>query len=113
MKILESGENYLETILMLKESKGSVRSIDIVRQMNFSKPSVSRAMGLLRENGYITMDKEGWIQLTESGMEVASRIYERHRLLTKWLTALECPLRWPPKTLAVWNTISAMKLLKN
>lgn len=88
MKILESGENYLETILMLKESKGSVRSIDIVRQMNFSKPSVSRAMGLLRENGYITMDKEGWIQLTESGMEVASRIYERHRLLTKWLTAL-------------------------
>ena len=54
MKILESGENYLETILMLKESKGSVRSIDIVRQMNFSKPSVSRAMSLLRENGYIT-----------------------------------------------------------
>ena len=88
MKILESGENYLETILMLKESKGSVRSIDIVRQMNFSKPSVSRAMSLLRENGYITMDKEGWIQLTESGMEVASRIYERHRLLTKWLVAL-------------------------
>ena len=88
MKILESGENYLETILMLKESKGSVRSIDIVRQMNFSKPSVSRAMSLLRENGYITMDKVGWIQLTESGMEVASRIYERHRLLTKWLMAL-------------------------
>ena len=88
MKILESGENYLETILMLKESKGSVRSIDIVRQMNFSKPSVSRAMSLLRENGYITMDKAGWIQLTESGMEVASRIYERHRLLTKWLMAL-------------------------
>ena len=88
MKILESGENYLETILMLKESKGSVRSIDIVRQMNFSKPSVSRAMSLLREHGYITMDKEGWIQLTESGMEVASRIYERHRLLTKWLMAL-------------------------
>ena len=88
MKIQESGENYLETILMLKESKGSVRSIDIVRQMNFSKPSVSRAMSLLRENGYITMDKEGWIQLTESGMEVASRIYERHRLLTKWLMAL-------------------------
>ena len=88
MHINSSGENYLETILMLKESKGSVRSIDIVRQMNFSKPSVSRAMSLLRENGYITMDKEGWIQLTESGMEVASRIYERHRLLTKWLMAL-------------------------
>ncbi len=114
MKILESGENYLETILMLKESKGSVRSIDIVRQMNFSKPSVSRAMSLLRENGYITMDKEGWIQLTESGMEVASRIYERHRLLTKWLMALGVsPGRWPPKMPAVWSTISATKLLKN
>ena len=88
MKILESGENYLETILMLKESKGSVRSIDIVRQMNFSKPSVSRAMSLLRENGYITMDREGYIELTPSGYEIASRIYERHRLLTQWLIRL-------------------------
>ena len=66
MKILESGENYLETILMLKESKGSVRSIDIVRQMNFSKPSVSRAMKLLREDGDVTMDAEGVIELTPS-----------------------------------------------
>ena len=88
MKILESGENYLETILMLKESKGSVRSIDIVRQMNFSKPSVSRAMSLLRENGYITMDRDGYIELTPSGYEIASRIYERHRLLTQWLIRL-------------------------
>lgn len=91
MKILESAENYLETILMLKESKGSVRSIDVVRQMNFSKPSVSRAMGLLRENGYITMDKEGWIELTESGMAIAASIYERHCLLSRWLTALGVP----------------------
>ena len=88
MKIQESAENYLESILMLKEEKGFVRSIDIAHHMDFSKPSISRAMGLLRENGYITMDKDGFINLTEAGMEVASRIYERHRLLTQWLTAL-------------------------
>ena len=88
MKIQESAENYLESILMLKEEKGFVRSIDIAHHMDFSKPSISRAMGLLRENGYITMDKDGFINLTEAGMEIASRIYERHRLLTQWLTAL-------------------------
>ena len=88
MKIQESAENYLESILMLKEEKGFVRSIDIAHHMDFSKPSISRARGLLRENGYITMDKDGFINLTEAGMEVASRIYERHRLLTQWLTAL-------------------------
>ena len=88
MKIQESAENYLETILMLKEEKGAVRSIDIARRMDFSKPSISRAMSLLRENGYITMDKEGLIDLNASGMEIASRIYERHRLLSKWLVAL-------------------------
>ena len=88
MKIQESAENYLESILMLKEEKGFVRSIDIAHHMDFSKPSISRAMGLLRENGYITMDKDGFINLTEAGMEVASRLYERHRLLTQWLTAL-------------------------
>ena len=88
MKIQESAENYLETILMLKEEKGAVRSIDIARKMDFSKPSVSRAMSLLRENGYITMDKEGLIDLTDAGMEIASRIYERHRFLSKWLVAL-------------------------
>ena len=88
MKIQESAENYLETILMLKEEKGAVRSIDIARKMDFSKPSISRAMSLLRENGYITMDKEGLIDLTDAGMEIASRIYVRHRLLSKWLVAL-------------------------
>ncbi|WP_294552567.1 metal-dependent transcriptional regulator [uncultured Pseudoflavonifractor sp.] len=88
MKIQESAENYLETILMLKEEKGAVRSVDIARKMDFSKPSISRAMSLLRENGYITMDKEGLINLTDAGMEIASRIYERHRLLSKWLVAL-------------------------
>lgn len=88
MKIQESAENYLETILMLKEEKGAVRSIDIARKMDFSKPSISRAMSLLRENGYITMDREGLIDLTDAGMEIASRIYERHRFLSKWLMAL-------------------------
>ena len=88
MKIQESAENYLETILMLKEEKGAVRSIDIARKMDFSKPSISRAMSRLRENGYITMDQEGWLGLTDAGREIAERIYERHRLLTEWLTAL-------------------------
>lgn len=88
MKIQESAENYLETILMLQESKGSVRSIDIVHHLDYSKPSISRAMSLLRADGHITMDKDGYIHLTPSGMEIASRIYERHRLLTQWLTYL-------------------------
>ena len=88
MKIHESAENYLEAILMVKEEKGAVRSIDIVRHMDFSKPSVSRAMSLLRENGYITMDRDGFIELTPSGYEIAARIYERHQLLTQWLVRL-------------------------
>lgn len=88
MKIQESAENYLETILMLKEEKGAVRAIDIVHHMEFSKPSVSRAMSLLREGGYITTDKDGFIDLTAAGLEIAERIYERHKLMTKWLVAL-------------------------
>ena len=88
MKIQESAENYLESILALKEEKGAVRSIDIVHHLEFSKPSVSRAMSLLRENGYITMDKEGYIELTEAGHEIAARIYERHQLFTQWLIRL-------------------------
>ena len=89
MKMHASGENYLETILILKREKGYVRSIDIATKMDFSKPSVSRAVGLLRENGYITMDpKEGWIELTEKGLEIAERMYERHDLISRWLMAL-------------------------
>ena len=91
MKIQESAENYLETILRLKDEKGMVRSIDIARAMNFTKPSVSRAMSLLRTNGYILMDKEGWIILTDSGMEIAEMIYERHDVLTHYLTSLGVP----------------------
>lgn len=88
MKIQESGENYLEAILILKNENGAVRSIDIVQRLAFTKPSISRAMSLLRKNGLITMDKSGYIELTDSGLEIAERIYERHQLLTRFLTAL-------------------------
>lgn len=88
MKVQESAEDYLEAILVIREKKGTVRSIDVAHHLNFSKPSVSRAMSLLRENGYVTMDRDGFLTLTESGMEIAARIYERHLLLTRWLTAL-------------------------
>lgn len=82
MKIQESAENYLETILMLSQRNGVVRSIDIANKMEFSKPSVSYAMKQLRENGYIFVDGEGHITLSDSGLEIAERIFERHRLLS-------------------------------
>lgn len=88
MGIYESAEDYLETILKIKSEQGKVRSIDIARAMNYSKPSVSRAMRLLRENECIVMDEEGWIELLPKGQEIASEIYERHQLFTKWLVAL-------------------------
>lgn len=88
MKIQESAENYLETILVLKKEKGTVRSIDIAVQLGFSKPSVSVAMKNLRENGYIEMDKNGSISLTKSGMDIAEKIYERHTFLSEWLIRL-------------------------
>lgn len=85
MKIHESTENYLETIYMLKSKKGNVRSIDIVNELEFTKPSVSIAMKNLRENGYITMDADGLIALTEKGTEVAEKMYERHTVISSWL----------------------------
>ena len=85
MELHESAEDYLETILILFERNGQVRSIDIVNEMNFSKPSISIAMKKLRENGYIHMDVNGLITLTDTGREIATRIYSRHRLLTKVL----------------------------
>jgi Mn-dependent DtxR family transcriptional regulator len=88
MEIHESAEDYLEAILKLKESKGQVRSIDIVNELGYTKPSISIAMKHLRENGYITMDNEGYITLTDSGMAIASRIYERHKLLRNLLERL-------------------------
>ncbi|MCC8074764.1 MAG: metal-dependent transcriptional regulator [Clostridiales bacterium] len=88
MQIHESAENYLETILMVQKEKGYVRSIDVAHHLNFSKPSVSRAMTLLKTNGYIIMDPDGHLHLTETGQEIAERIYERHCLLSQWLTEL-------------------------
>ena len=88
MKIQESAENYLETILILHQRSGAVRSIDIANELEFSKPSVSVAMKNLRENGYIEMDPGGYITLLDKGREIAEKIYERHRLLSDWLTAL-------------------------
>ena len=82
MKVYESAEDYLEAILSLRLRQGSVRSIDIANELNYSKPSVSIAMKKLRENGYIEMDPDGLIRLLPAGEEVAQRIYERHRLLT-------------------------------
>ena len=88
MKIQESAENYLETILIIKERNGEVRSVDIVNELNFSKPSVSVAMKNLRENGYLTMDAKGYIELTEKGLKIANTMYERHKLFSKWLMEL-------------------------
>lgn len=88
MKIQESAENYLETILVLNKRKGVVRSIDIANEMSFSKPSVSVAMKNLRLNGYIRVDDDGNIVLLEKGLEIAEKIYERHTLLSEWLTAM-------------------------
>ena len=91
MKIQESAENYLETILMIRERKEIVRSIDIVREMNFSKPSVSVAMKNLKESGYITMDETGRIYLTEKGEGLATKIYDRHVKVSQWLASLGVP----------------------
>ena len=88
MKILESAENYLETILILHKRKGSVRSIDIANELEFSKPSVSIAMKNLRENGYIDVNTAGNILLLDKGREIAEKIYERHTLLSTFLQAL-------------------------
>ena len=88
MKIQESAENYLEKILMLSEKMPAVRSIDVVAELGFSKPSVSIAMKKLRENGYVVFDEEGHITLTEAGMTIAQRMYERHMLLSRFLIAI-------------------------
>ena len=88
MKLQESGENYLETILILQQRMQHVRSIDVATELGFSKPSISRAVNLLRANGYLNVDRSGYLTLTESGFTVANRIYERHLLLTEYLVAL-------------------------
>lgn len=88
MSILESGENYLEAILRLSETQSEIHAIDVVRELGFSKPSVSIALKKLKDDGYIEIDAMSHLHLTESGMAIAKRIYERHKLLTNIFVAL-------------------------
>lgn len=88
MVLQESGENYLETILILSERLDRVRSVDVANELGFSKPSISRAVSLLRQNGYLTVDGAGGLHLTETGRDVASHVYERHQVLSQALAAL-------------------------
>lgn len=88
MQIHESAENYLETILVLKNRNGSVRSIDIANELSFSKPSISNAVKALRENGYVSVADDGNITLTDAGRAIAEKIYERHLILTQFLVEL-------------------------
>ena len=88
MNLQESGQMYLETILILSKTSTHVRSIDVCEHMGFSKPSVSRAIGLLKSGGYVTVDRDGYITLTDEGREIAQKIYDRHSVLTDFLVSL-------------------------
>ena len=88
MHLQESGEMYLETILILSEKSNEVRSIDVGEYMGHSKPSVSRAVGILKQGGYVIMNREGYLSLTDSGLEIAKKMYERHTMLTDFLVRL-------------------------
>ena len=88
MQIQESGEMYLESIFVLSQRGTPVRSVDVAEYLNYSKPSVSRAVGLLKSGGYIQMDKDGFLTLTGSGLEIAHKIYERHTLISQMLEKL-------------------------
>ena len=88
MHLQESGEMYLETIFVLSKNNPHVRSIDVCEHLGYSKPSVSRAMGLLKNGGFITVDASGFITLTEAGLEIAHKIYERHTLISKFLISI-------------------------
>ncbi|MBR1392625.1 MAG: metal-dependent transcriptional regulator [Ruminococcus sp.] len=88
MALRESGEDYLETILILQNRTGYVRSIDIANELGYSKPSISRAMGILKASGFITVEKDGQIVLTDEGLKRASGVYERHLLLTRFLNEM-------------------------
>ena len=88
MTIQKSAEDYLEAMLMMKEKHGYIRSVDVAEQLGVTKPSVSYATKRLRENGYITMDRSGFITLTDSGMEIANRMYSRHKTLTEFFVSI-------------------------
>ena len=87
MKLYASGEDYLEAILMLQKKNGMVRSVDLARHMGFSKPSISHAVGVLKNGGFLTVDDDGFLHLTVIGREIAEKIYERHRFFTEQLVA--------------------------
>ena len=103
MVLHESGEDYLEAILVLRQQKGNVRSIDVAQHLGFSKPSVSRAVSILKSNGYLNMEKDGRLELTPQGESEAQRVYERHRFLSEWLVM--------PPTPAASSTTSAPRPL--
>lgn len=88
MKIYASGEDYLEAVLVLQKKKVMVRSVDLARHMGFSKPSISHAVGVLKNGGFLTVDEDGYFHLTEDGREVAEKIYERHQFFTEQLVAV-------------------------
>ncbi|MDR3304628.1 MAG: metal-dependent transcriptional regulator [Clostridiales Family XIII bacterium] len=88
MTLYESGENYLETILILKERIGRVRSIDVAGELGFSKPSVSRAIGILKKDGLVTTDSDGFLELTPSGLRHASSVYDRHKVIAGYLNTV-------------------------
>ena len=91
MALHQSGEDYLEAILVLRQQNGIVRSIDVAQHLGYSKPSVSRAVSILKNSGYLTMEKDGRLELTEMGEERAQLVYERHRFLSEWLVKLGVP----------------------
>ena len=110
MQIRESAEDYLEAILVLSRKGGGVRSVDIATMLGVSKPSVSHAMKLLREDGYIAMDRYGTVTLMDKGAEIANRIYERHTVLTKMLEGLGVTtMRSQEQMRARWSTMSVTK----
>ena len=88
MQLQESGEMYLETIYVLSKNSSAVRSVDVAEHMGYSKPSVSRAMGILKQGGYVVADENGFLSLTEAGLAAANKIFQRHTVLTRLLTAM-------------------------
>jgi len=86
MALYESGENYLETILVLKKRNGKVRSVDVATELEFSKPSISRAIGILKKEGLIMVDENGWIELTDAGRQRAAAVYDRHNIIADYLS---------------------------
>lgn len=110
MKIHASGEDYLEAVLILQKKQGMVRSVDLARHMGFSKPSISHAVGILKNGGFLTVDEDGFLHLTAIGHEVAEKIYERHRFSRSSLSLLASIRKQRNKTPAGLNTPSVIHL---